>query len=331
MSLTENSNFPNFSYSDAMLFSVPKGDLYPIGLLTDKKQSGKRNDLDIKIKILSELRNSLDETGNNIITEMPLPERFSKANVLEKWLLNTNQYFNKVEDEISAEKDSSFSLLIETLELKEKIEYKVQTNNYQNIDRLIKLYDRKLIDAFKLIYKLMLSIRTNLSIMFLDSELPPEFISTISNTMNSSLTFIEFLQSEQDSIFVDLNKYKSGRTTVKRTKPILARIDALDEDHNKLLLNFQRLLFFIEIWNSPTLEVLFTDQDIHYDIKNFESHQGFFINSLNKLNQFAKDFHHKVINAAMERKQSIPFSLKEKDSRKDDDAISLFAKIIHSY
>jgi len=262
---------------------------------------------------------------------MPLPERFSKDSVVEKWALNTNEYFNKIEDEITTEKDSSFNLLIETLELKERIEHKVQTNNYQDIDRLIQLYERKLVKAFKIIYKLMLSIRTNLSIMFLDSELPPEFISAISNTMNSSLTYVEFLQSEQDPIIIDLKKYKSGRITIKKTKPILARIDELDEDHVKLLLNLQRLLFFIEIWNSPTLDALFTNQDIHYDIKNFETHQDFFIKSLFKLNQFAKEFHHKVINIAKECKQTIPFSLKEKKLKKNDDAISLYAKIIHSF
>ncbi|MHA1187043.1 MAG: hypothetical protein ACTSXA_14690 [Candidatus Heimdallarchaeota archaeon] len=331
MSLTDNSNFHNFSYSDAMLFSVPKGELFPIGLLIDKNKSSKKHTDDIKIKILNELRNNLDETGNDILTNMPLPERFSKAQVLEKWSFNTNQFFNNIEGEIKAEKDSSFSLLIETLEIKDKIEQKVQNNNFTNIDRLIKLYERKLVDAFKLITKLMLSMRTNMSIMFLDSELPPEFISTISNTMNSSLTYLEFLQSEQDPILIDLSKYKTGRITVKKTKPILARIDELEEDHGKLLLNFQRLLFFIEIWNSPTLDDLFTNQDINYDIKNFESKQEFFINSLTKLNQFAIDFHHKVINAAKEREQSIPFSLKEKESGKDADAISLFAKIIHSF
>ena len=331
MSLTDNSNFHNFSYSDAMLFSVPKGELYPIGLLIDKNKSRKKHAEDNKIKILNELRNNLDETGNDILTNMPLPERFSKDQVLKKWSLNTNQFFNNIEDEIKAEKDSSFSLLIETLEIKDRIEQKVQNNNYKNIDRLIKLYERKLDDAFKLINKLMLSMRTNMSIMFLDSELPPEFISTISNTMNSSLTYLEFLQSERDPIIIDLSKYKSGRITVKKTKPILARINELEEDHGKLLLNFQRLLFFVEIWNSPTLDDLFTNQDINYDIKNFESKQEFFINSLTKLNQFAKDFHHKVINAAKERKQSIPFSLKEKESRKNDEAISLYAKIIHTF
>ncbi|TET32497.1 MAG: hypothetical protein E3J70_00910 [Candidatus Heimdallarchaeota archaeon] len=331
MSLTDNSNFHNFSYSDAILFSAPKGDLYPIGLLSDKDHPSKKLATDIKFKILSELRNSLDENGNNILADMPLPERFSKDEVFEKWSLRTNNYFNKIEEEIKAEKDSSFSLLIETLEYKEKIEHKVQTKNFQNIDQLIKLYEKKLVEAFKLIYKLMLTIRTDLSIMFLDSELPSEFITTISNTMNSSLTFLEFLQSEQDPIIIDLKKYKSGRTTVKKTKPILSQIDELDEDHSKLLLNFQRLLFFIEIWNSPSLDELFTDQDIHYDIKNFESHQEFFIKSLNKLDLFAKEFHHKVIDAAKKSKQLIPFSLKEKESRNDDDAISLYAKIIHSF
>ena len=331
MSLTGSSNFHNFSYSDALLFAAPKGDLYPVDILVDRDQSIKKLAEDIKLKILTELRNSLNETGNNILTNMPLPERFSKVEVLEKWSLRTNLYFNKIEEEIKAEKDSSFSLLIETLEFKEKIVYKVQTKNFQSIDQLITLYEKKLVEAFELIYKLMLSIRTDLSIMFLDSELPPEFIATISNTMNSSLTFIEFLQSEQDPIIVDLKKYKSGRKTAKKTKPILARIDELDEDHSKLLLNFQRLLFFIEIWNSPSLSELFTDQDIHYDIKNFESHQEFFINSLNNLDRFAKDFHHKVIDVAKERKQLIPFSLKEKESRNDNDTISLYAKIIHSF
>ena len=331
MSLTDSSNFHNFSYSDAILFSAPKGNLYPIGLLIEKDQSGKKPTSDIKLEILSELRDSLDETGNNILIKMPLPDRFSREDVLKKWSLRTNNFFNKIEEEIKAKKDSSFSLFIETLEFREKIEYKVQAKNFQNIEHLIKLYEKKLVEAFKLIYKLMLSIRTDLSIMYLDSELPPEFITAISNTMNASLTFLEFLQSEQNPIIIDLKKYKSGRTTVKKSKPILARIDELDDNHGKLLLNFQRLLFFIEIWNSPGLDELFTDQDIHYNMKNFGLHQEFFLNSLNKLDHFAKDFHYKVINAAKERNQTIPFSLREKESSEIDDTISLYAKIIHSY
>jgi len=152
----------------------------------------------------------------------------------------------------------------------------------------------------------------------------------VSNTINSSLVYLRFLQSERNSIIVDLKKYKTGRTNIKKSKPILVRIDELDNLHNELLLKLQKLLFFMEIWNSPSLEELFTDQDIHYAITNFDDHQDFYINSLLKLSQFAKDFHHKIIQTAKEHKKVVPFSLKENITNDDENTISLYAKIIHS-
>ncbi|MBY8995983.1 MAG: hypothetical protein KGD59_15645 [Candidatus Heimdallarchaeota archaeon] len=326
MSLTGNTNFHNFTYSDAFLISVPKGNLFPIGIIEEKTDIEKKIQGDIKLNIISELRNDLANTGNKILDNMPLPERFAKLEVLDKWMIRINNFFDKIELEIKEKKDTSFSMLIETIEFKEKIENKIKNKKYSNIDQLINSYEKKLDNTFDSINKFMVSIRTDLSIMFLDSELPSEFMFCVSQTINSSLTYLRFLQSEQDPLMIDLKRYKSGRTSVKKSKPILIRIDEMDEMHNELTLSLQRLLFFIEIWNSKSIDELFTDQEIQYNIKNFDDYQEFFLNSLDKLTIFAKDFHHKVILAVKEREKEQVFRIQNED----ENIKSLFANILHS-
>ena len=326
MSSTIKTNFHNFSYSDAFLISVPKGNLFPTGIIEEKSELEKKAQGDIKLNIINELRNDLANTGNKILKDMPLPERFTKIQVIDKWMIRINSLFDRIELEIKEKKDTSFSMLIETIEFKEKIENKIRNKKYSSIDQLIKSYEKKLNKVFKTITEFMVSIRTDLSIMFLDSELPSEFMLCVSQTINSSIDYLRFLQSEQDPLMLDLKRYKSGRTTIKKSKPILIRIDKLDEIHNKLTLSLQRLLFFIEIWNSKSIDDLFTDQEIQYNIKNFDDYQEFFLNSLDKLTIYAKDFHHRVILASKEREKNQIFRL-----RNDDENIkSLYANLIHS-
>lgn len=332
MSTTNNStSFNQFDFSDFFLAGVSKGNLYPLGIIEEESiETINGSGLEVQLKILQELKDRVTNHGSTILNDMPLPKRFTKEQINHQWSKVVNNYFNKMEKKVQHNRESGyFNVLITTLELKRRIETRIKNKNYVNLNQVITSYKQQLEQTFINIIDLLFSLRTVYNLIYLEANLPAEFSLCINNVLNAIITYIQFLQLEIEDIIKNLRRFKSGRRTIKDSKSIIITIAELDKLHNKVFANFNKLILFMEVWNTKSIDDVFINSST-YCITNFDNYQDFFINSLNQLLNFGNNFHQRVVLAALEREKMIPFALREGLSEEEEETRSLFARIVHS-
>lgn len=318
------------SISDAFVLAFPKGCLYPLDLEDFDKNFEEILKKELKMKIIKEIKTSMHKSGERIFIDLPLPKRFTRDIVLHKWVSLLDAIFEKVEAEIEEKSDSYFTNFIETITTKRVIEQKINEKTYKNLDREIIKYENLLQNSFTHMKDLLQDMKIAYSYIYLESELPVEYIMVVNKALNATINYVDYLKSEF-SIINSLKRFKAGRSKAKSTKPLFVLFDNLNKLEYKMMNQLQKLQLFMDIWHAEDVDDLFSGKTkLVYSEERFREESEYFINLIEKLNYQASEFHRRIILTARNRKKKIPMTFTADNKESDNDKIKLFANLIHS-
>jgi len=288
----------------------------------------------MKQEILESLKLTSKKIGEIIFEDIPIPERFEREQVFKKWEEMINQIYNDLIAKVNKQDivlTNEDKLLIENLRIIRKIEEAINDNQRELVVEYIENYQALVNDSFKLIKKALYSIRRKYSKIFFESKLKPEFMTYISNTINTMISYFYYLNSELNNVLAIFRQLLHGRSKIdiikKKTKAVFARISNLDQIQLLLLIQLAKLQLYMDIWSSKTIDDLFKPK-VKYDNKSIDN--AHFDKILNELTKTSKELHYKIIETTHEGEKEIPFTFSSNIDKKDKEKMHLISRIIHN-
>ncbi|MBN1328587.1 MAG: hypothetical protein JXA54_03850 [Candidatus Heimdallarchaeota archaeon] len=288
----------------------------------------------MKLEILDTLKRSTKKIGEIIFEDIPVPDRFNREDIYEKWEEMVNKIYNDLIEQVN-NKDIKWTnddlMLIENFRIIRKMEDAINDNQRDTLANYIESYQTHVNDNFKLIESTLFTIRRKFSIIYFESKLKPAFMTSISKTINTMLSYFYYLNSELSFILSTFRQLLHGRSKIdiikKKTKAVFARISGLDLIEFALLIDLMKLQLFMDIWSSKNKDELFQTKT-KYDNEAIDNEH--FDNILKNLTKISDDLHYKLIEITREREKDIPFTFSNNITNKDEEKMHLISRIIHN-
>ncbi len=334
-SAIDSSNIGKGKVPETIATIFPLGSvLYPTETEDINESAFEKSTLNkMKIDVLKALEKGTKKIGEAIFENIPIPDRFERKEIYEKWEEETSKVYGNLIKQVK-EKDIDLSkedkMLIENIGIIRKIELAIDNNDRDKLVRSIENYQKHINDNFKHLEKALFSIRRKYSKIYFESKLKPAYMTSISKVINTLISYFYYLDSELNSvlsIFRQLiNKRIKLETVKKKTKAVFTRIVSLDLIEFELLLQLMYLQLFMEIWSSKNKDELFKPKT-KYDNNLIDNEH--FDKILNDLNKMSDKLHYKIIEITRERKKEIPFTFSNNINDKNEEKMQLFSRIIH--
>jgi len=322
---------------NSLVKALPMGTLvYPLDTKQTKEQEKiKKVTRKEKIEILHEVKKELKKVASNFIIKekIPIPERFTIDDIMKQWGLLLDSYFEKWEN-ILEEKKSKLhkeeEKILETLVLVRRMEQSLENKDTVHFKSLIDDYAKAVKMSFEIYYGSLDKLRTSYGKIFLESNLPPEFMTYTNKLVNTLISYLNFLESILTDVQLILGRLVRGRGTLehfkKDTNKFFSTIEELDVLQYTIINELFKLEFYMDIWHSESPDDLFKTKK-SYTIEKLDIE--YFSKAMKKLDKLSTNFHIKIIKSSIAFEKVIPNTLSSEQDEIDE-KLTIMARMLHT-